>query len=477
MSDARTDNRFDNLRQAFAALEKSEVKSPHADAGPCLSLFRLRDLATDASITTSGDSRHLHKCRNCSVSLSAMQSELGTDPKTKFDSKLVEYTRTLLRFDIAEKHARELFDRIHVHREEPDRSFTWSHMHAPVQALRRHHSPGEHQDAESIVAMISAAIHSALADASTPFAQSLDAAWPIVMMMVTTGEAVRHNDHLAARFAGEYADIMRSVPVPLKAALAYGIGKFVQGGPQLERIGTGIVMRLAEHGDPTAHSILTMLSDTEVPALKLALATSAPTRVDPQLVTVNTWLNDLKQRLHLQGDLSAIVSTVQNKVCDMLASIFKDGDSTSQLLQLLLTRHYLSGAVSRINKRWPNTLDSFHYMGDIACVVMRNAQYANHQYFVASEVVSAIGSNLSAVRAMADLLETPDTEMRQALFVWRLELACGTSLAETADAISNFDNSAATMAKDDPEIAALVDWSWLHVETHVKKVNEQRAKA
>lgn len=488
MSDARIDTPLPNLWQAFAALEKSEVKSPHGDVGRCLTLIRLRDLATDARLTRSADARHLKRCRKCSVRLSAMQSELGTDAATRFNSALENDRRNLSRFATAERLARELFDRLHAHRGAPDQEFDWSEIHATVQVLRGHHGPGEEEDAESVIVMTSTAIRSALADASTPFARSLDAAWPVVLMLATTGiEAARHSDRISNRFAYEYAGIVQSAPAPLRAALTYGLGKFLRRNPPLERIASGVVMHLVRYDDPEIHSILTMLSQTEAPQLKLVVRTDR-TQADPRLASINASLSELAERVRMQGDLSDIVSTVQITTSEMLARILEDGDAMSKLLQLLLTRHYLASAAKQINDRWPHTLDRFDYMGGIGSAVMRNAQHADHQYFVATEVVSAIGRNPSAIGFMADLLEIPNPSLRQALFVYLHELADrspaipfrfvgegsnwvfeGGASAPTAI----FGNRAAALAKEDPEIAALIEWSQLHRVAHTKSVGKQ----
>jgi hypothetical protein len=312
-------------------------------------------------------------------------------------------------------------------------------------------------------------------------------------MMVRTGiEAARHGDRIAARFACGYADIVHSVPAPLKAALTYGVGKFLRSDRQLERIAIDIVIQLVAHDDSTTHSILTMLSDTEAGELKLVVQADARIQADPRLTSINASLNDLAERVRVQGDLSGIVSTVQINACELLAKTLEDGDATFKLRQLLLTRHYLSSAASRINERWPNTLDRFHYLGGIVSAVMCNAQYADHQYFAATEIISAIGANPSAIRFMADLLEIPDHSLRQALFVYFLDLADRSPTAVpfrfvgegnnwifeevAAYPISIFGNRAAVMAKEDPEIAALIEWSQLH-QSYTDAVSKQPMRA
>jgi hypothetical protein len=489
MSSERIDQPFAKLRQAFDAFEKSEVRSPHRDPGNCLTLVHLGYLAADAGLTSSADVHHLKNCRKCSVRLSTMQSELGTDPKTRFEQALAEDRRELSRFAIAEPQACNLFHRLHAHREDPDRHSIWSEVHSTVQALRGHHSPGDEEDVKSIVVMTSTAVRSVLADALTPFAWSLDAAWPIVLMMARTGiEAARHGVSLAARFACGYAEIIHGAPAPLKAALTYGIGKLLRHDPQLQRIAIDIVIQLVRYNDPATFSILTMLCDTEAPKLKLVVQPETCVEADPRLTSINASLKELAERVRVQGDLSGIVSTVQINSCELLAKTLEDGDTTLKLQQLLLTRYYLSSAASQVNERWPNTLDRFHYLGGIVNAVMRDAQYADHQYFVATEIISAIGANPSAIRFMAEMLDIPDHSLRQALFVYFLELADSVpfrfvgegnnwvfeSAAEVP--IGVFGNRAAAMAKEDSEIAELIEWSHLH-QTCMKALSKQSAKA
>jgi len=304
-------------------------------------------------------------------------------------------------------------------------------------------------------------------------------------MLEKTGvEASRHRDGVVTRFAAGYAEIVHSAPAPLKAALTYGIGKFLERGPQLERIANNIMMRLVDDDNPETRAILTMLSE--------ARTLKARPQTDPYITSINISLSDLAERLRARGDLSGIISTVQIKTCELLTKTLLERDATLKLRHLLLTRHYLSSAASQINKRWPNTIDRFSYMGDIVSDVMRNARYADNQYFVATEIISAIDANSSAIRFMTDQLETPDDSLRQALFVYFLELIGRSPAAapfrfvgrgnswvfegEAGCPISIFGSRAAAMAKEDPEIAALVEWSQLH-ESCTDAVREQPIRA
>jgi hypothetical protein len=492
MFDSRTGKSLDNLREAFIALEKAEARPSHADTSPCLTLIRLSKLANNASAATLADIRHLKKCRRCTVRLSAMQKELGTDAETKFETAVTTVKRSLSRFSDAERFARQLFHHLHVHRGEPDRMFTWQHVHGPVLALRGLHSAGDEEDAESIVAMTSIAVSSAVSDVLTPFAQDLDAAWPVVTMMLQTGaETSRLSTRVSSRFAREYVDIALIAPVPLKGAFTYGLRTLLNRSPQLEYLALDIAAHFAGHDDPATESILTTLSNTEAPQLTPMLPIRARRQADQELLTMNGWLNELDERLRVRDSFSGIVGTVQKYVSELVAQMLEDRDSTSVLQRLLRTRHYVSNAVSRMSGA---ARYAFEYcMGDFARLLMERAQRADRQFFIATNVLSAIGPNPSVIRVMTELLDTPDIAMRQALFVYFLDAVSLASAdgpfrftgegsdwvfeGTTTHPLTGFGNRAAAMAKDDPEIAALIQWSLLHPESHTGRVKKVPAKA
>jgi len=470
MSDSRTGKSLDNLREAFIALEKSEVPPSHGGTAPCLTLIRLRDLAINASLTTQADVRHLKTCRKCTVRLRAMQSELGTDPQTTFDAAITDVQLSLSRFAYAEPRARELFHRLHAHREEPDRIFTWHHVHDPILALRDHHGPGGEEDAESIVAMTMIAIRCALADPSTPFAHDLDAAWPVITMIRSMATETRSDRRVAARFAAGYAGIVRVAPVPLRAALTYALRMLIRS-PQLEHLAIDIAARIAKHDDPAAESILIALSNTEWQQLTALLPIATRRQVNPELLTVTGWLHDLEESLRTHVPFSGIVSTIQKNVCELVAKMLEEEDPVSSLPRLLRIRHYLAEAACRMSGAARHTFEFF--MGGPAQLVMESAQLADRRFFIAVEVLSAIGPNPSVIRTMTGLLDTPDPALRQALFVYFLELSERAPAA--THPLSIFGDRAATMAKDDPEIAALIDWSRLHLEQQTARVKKEAA--
>lgn len=476
MSDSLAGKSLANLREAFIALHKSKVTSPHGDIGPCLSLIRLRDLAQKPYITTSTDSRHLTKCHKCSVRFQAMQLELDITPPALFEAALSQVKRKYSRFAVAERFARDLFHRLHA-RGELDRISTWQDIHGPALALRRHHCPGEEENAESIVEMTMSAIGSALADASTPFARSLDAIWPLAAMLVKLGaEAARHQDRVPAQFVHDYAALVAVVPIPIKAMLTYNLHALLDCAPT-ERIAREIAIRVTYQHHPATSSVLELLAAIE----RLDRNRIVPRGTQEwNLLSVDNRLTELNDRLRVHSDVCLIGNVVQRNVCEMMCRIFESDDSTEQLVQLLLTRHYLSSAATSIQEQRPHAIESV--LGDVARMVMHNAQLADHQYFAATEVLSAIGPTDSVMHVMAELLATPDEDLRRALFV-RFANASDHTSSEVPfgfaghgakwvfegnhDApIATFGNRAAAMANDDHEIASLIDWSRLHLEAH-----------
>lgn len=451
MSESLNGKPLANLREAIIALEKLEVKSPHGDIGRCLTLSRLRDLARTPQLTTFADSRHIAKCRKCTVRTHAMQRELRVDPRARFKKKASKLEHKCIRFADAKEIAHDLFDRLHDHCGESDHK-TWNEIHSPVLALRRHHGHCEKEDAESIVAMTFAAAGSALSDAATPFARSLDAVWPIVVMVRNlSAEVARHGDEcVAVRFADEYAAVVKSVPVPIRAALTYAVhGWTADSGQQTEGVN--------------------------------------------DLATVDRWIGELDERLRVQGDVSGIFSTIHKHVCTLMKPIFDAADPIAQLVQLLVTQHYLRRVVANIHDRLPHTVNSFHYLGDLAKVILRHAQHANHQYFVAIEALSAIGANQSIMQAMTELLDSPDDDLRRALFIYFTGIA---ERAQTPTPLrfigekndwtfegapghpaATFAARAVAMAKHDADIASLVEWSWLHLDPRANKVKKHVTRA
>jgi len=490
MSDSLNGKSLANLRDAVIALENQEVRSPHGDPGPCLTLIRLGNLTHNPSLTTITDSRHIAGCRKCTVRIRAMQRELGKEPRLAFEAAVSELKRELPRFAEAEAVAHEVFHHIHDLCGEPEHS-TWDEIHGPVLALRRHHSHGEKDDAESIVVMTFTAVAAALADAATPFARGLDAAWAPVQMIVNLGAEVvqHHHEQVAKRFVEGYVAVVEATPAPIRSALTYGLRALLDR-PHTKQVATEIVAYIAGHGDSAVDSIVDALASTEQPHLKPIVHTG--TR-GSDLLTIDRWIDELDDRLRVQGDISAIVSAVQKNVGALLTPVFDGIDPAAQLRQLLVTRHYLSRAVAHIHDHFPHTIDFVHYLGDLAYVVMHEAQLRDHQYFVAIETLSAIGANQPIMKVMTELLDTPDDDMRRALFLYFLGIADRAHTATplrfigekndwtfeggNGHPITTFAAGAVALAKHDSDIAALVDWSRLHLDRKAEKVKKHIARA
>lgn len=481
MSDSLSNQSWTTLRDAFIALDASKVKSHH-DIGPCLSLVRLRDLARYPQFVSTTDARHFASCHKCFHRMNTMQSELKANAIDNFEDSLSEIKSNFSRFATAERLARNLFVRLHAHRGEPDPIPNWE-IHEPVLALRHHHCPGDEEDARSIVTMTMSAIGSALCDATTSFARNLDAAWPIAVLLTNVGvEAATHHDaRLATRFAGHYADVIAVAPTPIGSMLTYNLHALLSR-PRTATLARDIACRVSAHQRPATDAILRILIAIDCGGLPERSSLGAT-----DLLGVNAWVGQLRDAILDSRDVGPALQIFRQNLCTSMKALLESDDITEQLKQLLATRYYVASAVTLLQEG----AEISHHLGDLARIVVQAAQSADHQYFVATETIAAMGPNTSVARVMSDFLDVPDDDMRRALFMYFVDAleesaplgashfvshgGLWTFEAERDAPVAIFGSRAAAMAQGDPEIAHLIQWSQLHLVRRKIGVASERA--
>jgi len=472
------------LKEALATYKANEEKELFREtrSANCLGMVRIRDFARNAALTTTSDVSHLKTCRlRCAVRVRTMQSEFGTDPSSQFEIRLKAVTN---RTDHAERYARELFDRMHGHDEEPERAHLrmWQGTHDLARALRHWHHTGTNEDVKSIVTTVFAAIGAALHDSLTPWAWSFDWSWPVVEMMNEgAAAAAEAGGNAADKFAEGYAAVVTETPIPLKAALVYGLAELAaRRDPNLDKMVTSIAARIAASEDWDARFLVAMLIRTETPHLEGQLRskcfqglledTSAAIR--PYVTRFDDDAAKLRKVTHSAAPMSAAVAVIRKSVCDATDEILDNRESVTTVLRLLATRAYIGKVLASAK----TTVAGFAFE-DITRLIIRRTRRERGQLFLVMQIVAAVRDLQSVANVMTDLLDGSDSDLRQALFVHFVhayehttiqaganprfagEGACRTFEGGAGHPLNAFGERAALLAREDAELLRLVQWS------------------